>query len=371
MSTARSTTSREMAPAKKQQLLLKLYEVSVRGVIPRGRIAELANEYGCSSRTVARIWKMRATGNVSTLRKGRCGRKVLFHENEVNERIAAAPLCQRQTLRDTGEATGIAKSTLARYLKINVFKRSNTTLRPILTDANKAQRLDFCHLFLNPRHGRFRPMMNIFHIDEKWFNMEKNRRKFYLAKDEEAPKRKAKSKKWIPKLMFLAAVARPRFDTHYKKFYDGKIGIWPFATEVPAKRSSRNRPRGTLEIKSMNVDGKAYRSMLVDNLFPAIKANVPLHRGKTWYIQHDNATPHTSSSAMHDILNEVNVDGWNFQMFPQPPNSPDLNCLDLGFFNSIQALQYKTFSRSLQELIDVTTAAYDQLPDTKINNVFL
>ena len=184
MQSKRSIPSRELTPATKQLLLLKLCQISVNDKIPRGCLSELAIEFNCSPRTVHRVWKKRFTGNVETLRKGRCGRKVRFSEEEVNNRIAAVPLSQRQTLRDTGEATGIAKSTLARYLKSNVFKRTNTTLRPLLTDANKIRRLEFCLQFLNPQTGRFKPMNNIIHIDEKWFNMEKNRRKFYLAKHE-------------------------------------------------------------------------------------------------------------------------------------------------------------------------------------------
>ena len=85
------------------------------------------------------------------------------------------------------------------------------------------------------------------HLDEKWFFLTEGSYKVYLAAGEKAPKRTTKHKSHIPKVMFLAAVARPRFDAEGKCIFDGKIGIWPFVETVPAKRSSANRARGTLE----------------------------------------------------------------------------------------------------------------------------
>ena len=49
--------------------------------------------------------------------------------------------------------------------------------------------------------------------------------------------------------MFLAAVARLRFDSLGNEVFSGKIGIYPFTTLEPSKRSSKNRIAGTLETK--------------------------------------------------------------------------------------------------------------------------
>jgi hypothetical protein len=35
----------------------------------------------------------------------------------------------------------------------------------------------------------------------------------------------------------------------------------------------------------------------------------------------------------------------------QPANSPDFNVLDLGFFQAIQAIQYKKNAKTLKDLI--------------------
>ena len=52
-----------------------------------------------------------------------------------------------------------------------------------------------------------------------------------------------------PKNNVLCVVANPIFLTNDDVFFDGKIGIWPFITQEPAKRSSKNRKRGELETK--------------------------------------------------------------------------------------------------------------------------
>ena len=55
-----------------------------------------------------------------------------------------------------------------------------------------------------------------------------------------------KSKRFIAKVMFLAAVAHPRYDNHKKAYFNGKIGLWPFVEKIAAKRNSKNRPKGAM-----------------------------------------------------------------------------------------------------------------------------
>ncbi|ETW04759.1 hypothetical protein H310_03907 [Aphanomyces invadans] len=55
----------------------------------------------------------------------------------------------------------------------------------------------------------------------------------------------------------------------------------------------------------------------------------------------------------------------------QPPNSPDLNVLDLGFCASIQVLQYKMVSSSIDDVIFSTLTAFDHLSVDMLENVFL
>ena len=70
--------------------------------------------------------------------------------------------------------------------------------------------------------------------------------KYYLANDEERPQWAVRSKNFIEKVMFLAVVSRPRFDSDGNCTFHGKIGIFSFVYVEPAQRSSANRPRGTI-----------------------------------------------------------------------------------------------------------------------------
>lgn len=76
--------------------------------------------------------------------------------------------------------------------------------------------------------------------------------KLYHKPEEAVSHRVAKSKIFIPKVMFLCAVDRPRFDKHHKRELDRKISIWLFKESFPERRISRNRPACTLKMKSLN-----------------------------------------------------------------------------------------------------------------------
>ena len=54
-----------------------------------------------------------------------------------------------------------------------------------------------------------------------------------------------------------------------------------------------------------------------------------------------------------------------------PPNSPDCNVLDLGFFAAIQSLQQREPARTIDELIAAVLKAFQDLPVESLDNVFL
>ena len=63
-------------------------------------------------------------------------------------------------------------------------------------------------------------MKNVVHIDEKWFYLTKVKRKYYLGNNVPDPHRTLRSKRFITKVMFLAAVARPRWNTAENRLFD-------------------------------------------------------------------------------------------------------------------------------------------------------
>ncbi|RHY91802.1 hypothetical protein DYB31_016634, partial [Aphanomyces astaci] len=126
-------------------------------------------------------------------------------------------------------------------------------------------------------------------------------------------------------------------------------------------------PAGTIVPTIVNVDAVLYRDYVITRVVPAIKAKFP-SVNKRVVLQHDNATPH---GAITDaILACVSTDGWTFVVQRQPPNSPDLNVLDLGYFASIQSLQNKVVSHSIDYVIQSTLVSFEALSSEKLENVF-
>lgn len=308
--------------------------------LQKGAIALAAKQFKCNRMTISRIWKRASEnnfqgesyGNVDSLKKQNCGRKCKDYGEQL-EKLRDIPHSRRGTLRSAAHAIGVPKSTLFRILKKGkVIKRVSSTIKPLLTEKNKKDRVEFCLSKLHPDR-KFMDLKDYIHIDEKWFYLKKCKRSYYMLLDEETPHRTCKSKRFISKVMFMAAVARPRWDPHKKCLFDGKIGIWPFVTRTPAQRNSKNRKKGTLITKPIeSVTSTEIRKMLFENILPTIRKKWPKgSRRHPIFIQQDNAKPHLKDDDPQ-LLEEGFRDGWKIQMKSQPPNSPDFNVLDLGFF---------------------------------------
>jgi hypothetical protein len=91
------------------------------------------------------------------------------------------------------------------------------------------------------------------------------------------------------------------------------------------------------------------------------------------FIQHNNAKPHFDDSDIDwvDYWME-NQHNWNFELKEQSLNSPNQNILDLGFFNSLQSLQFQKDSVSnIDELIANVKSAFNEYDPKKLNWTFL
>jgi hypothetical protein len=60
------------------------------------------------------------------------------------------------------------------------------------------------------------------------FFLTEKQESIYLVDGELEPERRVQNKAHITKVMFLTAVARPRFDANGVCTFDSKIGMWPF-----------------------------------------------------------------------------------------------------------------------------------------------
>ncbi|KAL7154802.1 hypothetical protein ABFS83_03G027500 [Erythranthe nasuta] len=291
------------------------------------------------------------------------------------ERIREIPLHRRTTIRSLACSLGTKKSTLFRRFKSGEIRRHSNAIKPFLMEENKKARLQLCISMLEsdsiPYDPVFIGMYNIVHIDEKWFYMTKKSGKYYLLPDED-PLRTCKSKNYIGKVMFLAAIARPRFDAQENEIFSGKIGVFPFVTYEPAKRTSINRVAGTLETKPItSVNKDVIRSYLIERVLSSIKEKWPREDvGRPIFIQQDNARTHINRND-EQFRRAASQYGFDIRLMSQPPNSPDLNILDLGFFSAIQSLQTKEPVKTVDELIAAVVKSFEDFPSTKSNRIFL
>ncbi|OMO77902.1 hypothetical protein COLO4_24961 [Corchorus olitorius] len=341
------------------------------GKLKDGTKKMLASSFGVCTKSIQRLWKRaKETGNVYHMKTKNCGRKRIQLDSD---QFCEIPLSRRSTLRSMADALKISKSTLHRLLKIGAILRHSSPLRPNLTFENKIARLRFCLKMLESNDSTFKGMYDTIHIDEKWFYLIRKSVNYYLLPDEEEPHRTCKSKNFIPKVMFLAAVARPRFDTAGNVLFSGKIGVFPLVTKEPAKRSSVNRHAGTLETKPITTVNKdVMKTFLINKVIPTIREKWPRDNMRSpIYIQQDNARPHVKFDDA-DFKKATKENGFNVILTNQPANSPDLNVLDLGFFCAIQSLQQQAAApKTIDDLIMAVENSFEEFSPVDSDKFFL
>ena len=86
---------------------------------------------------------------------------------------------------------GTFRSTIASFVHPNIhiegIRRQRNTVKTSLTLTNMVERDDFCKVNIKDDKITFHDMMNVIHIDEKWFYLTKNFRKYYLGIQESEP----------------------------------------------------------------------------------------------------------------------------------------------------------------------------------------
>jgi hypothetical protein len=108
--------------------------------------------------------------------------------------------------------------------------------------------------------------------------------RYIITEDEDPPHLTCPNKRFITKVMFLAAVARPQYDYDRQRGFDGKIGIFPLIKYREAKRTTKNQTKGEIFPEPLNVDKKVYYDTLVQQVLPAIKAAWPGTAISDWYL---------------------------------------------------------------------------------------
>ena len=373
--TPRGRKDRELTEYERVACVSMMLALAKDGKLPHGIITDLSQKFQCAPRTVARLWKKATISKENGVihvkevlsNRSERGRKPLWDRTELERAVTNVPLLSRQTYRDLAEEIDVPTTTLYRITtEEETLRRKVVYLKPSLSVDQRIARVDYClsHEDRNNR-GMFKDMYEYMMADEKWFNLMTDGRCFILGKDEPDPHITTRHKSYIGKVMFLCVVARPRV-LNNGKFFDGKIGIWPFGHLVPAKNDSKNRPAGTLEWKNYSCDATRYRQFLISHVLPAMMDRFPemywkdANRRRGVILQQDGAGSHIKQDD-EEFKEAVEELGVNVRLLTQPAQSPDLNINDLGFFASLASLTKKRKVKSEYELVKMVEEEFGSM----------
>lgn len=241
----------------------------------RGKITEAATMFNVGRQTVTYIWaaakRQLDEGKPINMSSNKLGKARTKKVTLDIEKLKATPWEERNSIRAVAEVLEVSKTTVARWVKDKEIKPHSNAMKPYLTDEGKLLRLEFSLSLLHYDRQlnviRFGSMENIIHIDEKWFYITRQTEHYYKTPDETAPHRTCTNKRFLTKVMFECAVGRPHYAADGTCIWDGKIGMFAFTKLEPAKRNSKNRQRGTMEVKPIeSVTRDVIRDCLVNQV---------------------------------------------------------------------------------------------------------
>jgi hypothetical protein len=167
---------RNLTETERHEIYEALLERSMHGRLKRNTTTRVAEMFQVSRYQVQRVWRRvkecRSQGipvDVSSRKPKNGGRKKVQDDLSV---VLSVPLHRRTTIRSLAEAIGVPKSSLHRWFKQGKLRRHSNALKPLLTEANKIDRLRWCIYMLDPNtmphEPKFIDMENIVHLDETW-----------------------------------------------------------------------------------------------------------------------------------------------------------------------------------------------------------
>ena len=107
-------------------------------------------------------------------------------------------------------------------------------------------------------------------------------------------------------------------------------------------------------------------------VYDSIEAKMPWLRGKKFVIQQDGARPHTASDTISDLEKAGTGEGWTPIIMTQPPNSPDVNINDLGFFHSLKTRVRQKSSPydSREEMMANVLKTFEEYPAETLDGIW-
>ena len=190
-------------------------------------------------------------------------------------------------------------------------------------------------------------------------------------------------------------------------FYGGRVALLRCTKDVVAKRKSKIHNRGDIYKQYTTMKSSMYCRQLTRSIFPKIKSNpcildksarfanqlkitnpsFQLPPGCNWadiYLQVDNGPPHCKRSkrllpkilkaAARNVVNGI-YHGPKVRLVFQPSSSPDLNVMDLGFFEKFwtkinNILRKRERIATLDEIWEAAKAAWDKITPVEIEILF-
>lgn len=339
------------------------------GKVPYAKVNELATRFGVTKRTVHRIGRRYEEaveqGDLSTLQsKHRPGRPRVVDDAKLRH-LQEFAVAHRYdfTWAEAAAALGnVSPVTLSRAAKAAGWRSVYNRILPLLSDTHKERRLEWASKY---RRQLWDDWVD---LDEKWFYTIVHRKR-KVPPGVKAPASKCQSKRFIGKVMFLTAVAKPRPEFGF----DGKIGIWRICEKKEAKRSSKNRPKGTIVTEDVEVTAKKFLEMLRTNVLPAIRRKMTWATSVT--IQFDGPKPHVGGGnlAAFETLGKRGDIAVHFEV--QPAQSPDTNVLDLAVFHHLQTAvdRQKRFREDwgVEALVEEVRSAFHRMDAGILQSAYL
>lgn len=100
------------------------------------------------------------------------------------------------------------------------------------------------------------------------------------------------------------------------------------------------------------LNGKVYLHFLANNL-PVLLENVPLRTRMAMFFQHDGCPAHFSIS-VRNYLDTVYPNKWigRGSLFPWPPRSPDLTCMDFYLWGRLKNIVYQSRPTTRENMVE-------------------
>jgi hypothetical protein len=377
-----TSRNKEITTVERGLLVADMLAAAASGV--RGARAKVYRAWRCTKQgalnILARYQQQTAAGNTADLSRGkRSGRPSALTPDVREKLLAAKEVKRRRSYRRWAEAATKPRATLHRWAKLMGVTKQQQWVKPSLSEAQKLARLRWVVDMIedvDDDHPNFKSLENRFYADEKWFYLFLECKGYLVAPGEEVPAARAvRHKSHIPKAMFICLVGHPCANFNFT----GLVAIHTCTEVVQAQRGSKNFDKGADKEVDVPVTAEYYREWMRRYLLPSLIQGARERAGgcagarkEKFVLQHDGAKVHTgkgNTAHWPELLRELAPD-LAIEVVVQPPQSPDLNVLDMGFFNSLQTLADEADKDTLAELLEEVEDCFWSYDPTTLEKVY-